>query len=210
MKIKIITACDDKMKSLSNISFATIKDYCNFNNIDYKRVLIQNFERPASWFKIKLLLEEIKINQHNYVMWIDTDAIINNNNFDIKELLISNKEIYLSKDFNNFNCGVMILKNSRFNIDLLTKIWSMDEYLTNAWWEQAAFIDLYNENYKDLKNRVEIVPQNILNAYDYTFYGFDENKNGHYSESSFIVHFPALPFEIRKQRMEEILGDSRN
>lgn len=205
MRIKIVSACDDNMKVLSDISYPTIEKYCQFWNFSCERFNIKNFNRPASWYKISLLINEIDSNQFDYIMWVDSDAIIYNQNFDLRSLLRADKDFYLSKDLNNFNCGVFIIKCSDFSKSILEKIDSMSEYVNHIWWEQGAFIELFESNFNNIQDKVQIVDQNILNAYDYRFYGESEFHLGQYNKNSFVVHFPALPYHFRIDLMKNLL-----
>jgi hypothetical protein len=204
-KIKIISAFDENMRELSDLSFSSVEKFCKKHDIDCERFLIENFDRPAPWFKILLLIDQLKNNDYDYIMWIDADACINNLNFDISSILQENKSFYISKDFNNFNSGVFIVKNTPFIADILQKIYSMSEYINHIWWEQAAFIDLYEQNYMSLQDNTCLVKQNILNAYDYSHYGYNRNKEGNFDEYSFVIHYPSLPYNVRFQEIKNII-----
>jgi hypothetical protein len=203
--IKIISACDNNYKQLSDLSFSTVEKFCKVNNFLCERFLIKDFNRPASWFKIEKIIEEMESSKTKYFMWIDADALIYNMNFNLESILSTNKNFYVSKDLNNFNLGVFIIKNNEFSLNLLKKIYSMTEYDHHIWWEQAAFIDLFEKNYNFIQDNVEIVEQCILNAYDYRYYGSNENNIGHYNKDSFVIHFPALSYDLRFSLINKLL-----
>jgi hypothetical protein len=205
IKLKIISACDSNIKWLSDITYPTVQKYSEINNFSHEHFSIENFDRPSSWCKIPLLLNEINSNNFDYLMWIDTDAIIYNQNFNILNLIKTNKDFYLCKDLHNLNLGVFIIKCSNFSKSILQKMYSMSDYIDHVWWEQAAFIELYNSNFNKIQNNVEIVNQNILNAYDYRFYGSNESHSGHYDKNSFVIHFPALPYNLRADLIKNLL-----
>jgi hypothetical protein len=204
-KIKIISAFDENMRGLSDLSFSSVEKFCKKQGVDCERFLIENFERPAPWFKILLLINQLKDNNYDYIMWIDADACINNLDFDITNILQDHKSFYISRDFNNFNSGVFIVKNTPFITDLLHKIYSMSQYINHIWWEQAAFIDLYEQNYMSLQEEVCLVKQKILNAYDYRHYGYNANQEGNFDKESFVVHYPSLPYNVRFQEIKNII-----
>lgn len=198
MNICIISAYNSAFTSISDLSFRSVEIFCQKKHFFCKRFLIPaNFDRPCSWFKIKCIKEVLSSNLYDYVLWIDADAGIINNSFDLESLFKNNKDIYVSKDFNNFNFGVVAFKNSQVSIDFLNRIYESTDFLNHHWWEQAAFIDLYDRNYNYIQNHVEIVDQNILNAYDYGCFGFSSNHIGHFNKETFIFHCPSLPIDTR-------------
>jgi hypothetical protein len=196
----IILAYTENIEEMSNISFNTILPYCVKNNIKLNRIKLENLERPPSWYKIKLILEEFS-NGEEVVMWIDSDTLLVNQNFNLHNLIDNDSLIYLSEDFNGFNCGVMIWKNHEKTIGILNKIWSMTEYLHSNIWEQGAFIELYNNDYNNLRSITKKVPQGILNAYDYRLYSFDK-KDGQVTKDSFIFHLPGLHYDLKLNIMK--------
>jgi hypothetical protein len=204
-KLKIISACDEKMMNLSDLSFFSVVNFCKKHNFDCERFAIESFDRPPSWFKIKLLIHQLQNTDYDYIMWIDADACINNYEFDISSILCHEKSFFVAKDLNDFNLGVFIIKNNQFAKSILFKIYSMTEYLNHIWWEQAAFIDLYKQNYNSIQEQVSIIEQKTLNAYDYRYYGYDEKHSGHYNKDSFVVHFPSLDPSLRYNLIQNII-----
>lgn len=199
--LKAISSCNSSYINLMEKTSISIKNFCEKNGFDYEiRIISDNYTKPASWYKVDFLLDEINKNQHEYILWVDTDAIIHDVNFNIVEDIImryTDKEIFLSKDYNNLNCGIILLKCSEYTKNLFETVASMTQYLYHIWWEQAAFLDLYSQNYLDCKNKIQVIDQVLFNSYFYQEYSdappnsygqFDKNK-------SFIVHFPGMSFQ---------------
>jgi hypothetical protein len=208
MKIKIISAYNEKMKALSDLSFRATEEFCEKHGFDCERYKIVEYDRPASWYKIKVILECLDQN-YDFLLWIDADAIILNKNFNLKSLIKTDKNFYISKDLNTLNFGVFLARKNEFSKDLFEKIYSMTEYINHAWWEQAALIDLYNLDYNNIQSKTELVPQNTLNAYEYQYYGFDRSHDGQIDSNSFIAHFPALPLDSRLFLMKKYITQYR-
>jgi hypothetical protein len=201
--IKIITACDDNPRyvEMSEICQSSIKKYCTQHSLSFSFRQIPENDRRAVWYKIKFLKEELETGSEEYCLWIDTDAIIYNRNFDLKTLTASGREIYLSKDILGLNTGVMLFKKSDFNIRLLDKIWGMTHCFNHPWQEQQALIELVESNYEDIQKKLEFVPQKILNSYVYEMHG-KRHAEGEFYRHSFVVHFPNLPYKIRIRSMK--------
>ena len=49
--------------------------YANHHRFDYGIYKIDQFERPPAWAKIQWLMQEAKLRTHDYILWIDADAI---------------------------------------------------------------------------------------------------------------------------------------
>lgn len=207
MKVCIISAYNEAFSTISNITFKSIEVFCQKHSFFCKRFIIpNNFDRPCAWFKIKCLKEVLSLDMYDYVLWIDADAGIVNNSFDLKRIFLTNKDIYVAKDFNNFNSGVVAFKNSAFSLEILNSIYNSVNFLNHQWWEQAAFIDLYEKNHQNIQNNTDIIDQNIWNAYDYNFFGFSSSHSGHVHDQTFIFHCPALPLETRIELLKNRLN----
>jgi hypothetical protein len=189
--LKIISAFTDNIREVSDMSYNSYLNFCKKNEIEFYRVELNNLERPAPWYKIQLILQEFS-NGYEYVMWVDADTLLLNEDFNIQEILNNTSEIFISQDVNALNTGVMIWKNTENNKNILNKIWSLTEFLNHPWWENAAFMSLYEQNYNNIQTIVEKVPQKILNAYDYNLYNLTYD-DGQVDDKSFIIHFPGLP-----------------
>jgi hypothetical protein len=206
--MKIISGYTENIKELSDLSYGSYVAYCLKNNIDLERHQITDTDRPPSWYKIKLILSEFD-KGHDWVMWVDADTLLVNNDFDITQLLDDVSEIIISKDINVMNCGVMIWRNNPRTRDILNAIWESTEFMHHPWWENAAFLNLYDKNLLGMQDVVKIVPQNILNAYDYNLY-HTSHENGQLNDQSFIFHLPGLPYDVRLFVMKKFLESFDN
>lgn len=204
MRFKIITAYTNNIKEISDISYESYQNFCNKNNIEIQRFELNDIERPASWYKIQLILDEFK-HGYDYIMWVDADTLLINNEFKIESILDEKSEIFISDDILGINCGVMIWKNTENNKNILNKIWDSTEFINHFWWEQAAIISVINTNYNNIQSTIKKIPQKILNSYDYNLYAnnYEQDKinefllKGQVDENSFIFHLPGVSNETR-------------
>ena len=158
IKLKIITSYDANFKKIGDITFKSISQYSKKFNLRFENLKMPSTGRPLSWNKIKLLQEEIKKGENEFIMWIDADAFFHKDAKNILHELDSNHEIFLVNHYcsvhkgskfkntiltiNRINCGMMIFKVSQFNLDFLEKVWNEDKYINHVWWEQAAIMDI--------------------------------------------------------------------
>ena len=185
---KIITAYNHRYETLANIVTPIFRDYCSYHKYQYQEYIISdNYLRPAPWAKIEYLLKEIDQRPNYYTLWIDSDAVILNKNIDLWSFVKPNKFLYLSKDHNNINSGVVLIKNHIEIKNLLLKAWTLTQYLNHEWWEQAALIDLITKNYNGINYYIEYIEPEIFNTI-----------NIEPTDKSFIAHL-AGPFLERKE-----------
>lgn len=146
-------------------------DYSNkWNNIDYE--FINNCDKNVYWCKLFIILEKIKLNKYDYIMWVDSDVIITDIDKSIQQILyhfdsdifISYDNINSNKKNNNshINSGIFIIKNSKIGINFLEECINnynnskcLDEnnnllgIYSNRCYEQGTMGNLIHKKYKD-------------------------------------------------------------
>lgn len=161
------------------------RKYCKKYNIKYffysKKTIY-----PPYWTKVLLVLEELKRNRYKYVLWLDTDALIQLNQH--LSIFINshmkNRDMLISSDppiwRSPFNAGVWCVKNnnktkqlleqwlSYYNKDLWNEVdgkwtcrkcqWSGSEY------EQGAFVKYILPKYK---NNIQSINYKLINNNKY-------------------------------------------
>jgi|LakMenE01Jun11ns_1017448.scaffolds.fasta_scaffold9944938_5 hypothetical protein len=207
--IKIITACDNKLNHISELNKPIVEQYCNTNGYQLVSKTIENFDRPASWFKVGAILSEFEKNDCDHILWLDTDTLILKQSFKLESLLKQDKYFYLCKDANGINCGVFLMSNVPLMKDMLSAVDALyPKYQNHGWWEQAAIMELIRRNHLNINSHIEYVPQNILNAYDSKL--VHTINNGYVNQDSFILHLPSINnttrYNVIKQYISEYYG----
>ena len=64
---------------------------------------------PA-WVKIKVLVEELDKNEHNWIFWIDTDALFTNMGIQLEQFVDDRYSLLITKDLYFMDAGVLMLK----------------------------------------------------------------------------------------------------
>jgi len=210
--LKVISASNFNYHRLAAINANSIKKFCNFHDFEFRIDFITDrYPKAPAWYKIDLIIDEINKNESEYILWVDTDTIIHNTQYDvIKEITNPNpdKHIFLAKDHTDFNSGVILVKSSEFTKEFLTKVSTMHEYLHHCWWEQAAIIDLYNQNYMNCHEKFKQLPQWLFNSYMYELIDDvqDKNQPGQFNKDlSFILHFPGISYDKKQYFMQHYL-----
>lgn len=202
MNCKIVSMFNDSHLKLHEVSKKSIKHFCDLSGIscDFFRIP-SDFERPPAWYKIKVILDLLKT-YDGYIVWMDADSVIHNNDTSIGSYLDENK-LYIVKDFNQINTGFFIVKTCQETIDFFEKVWSLTEYIDHIWWEQAAIIHLHDDNYLECQSFTKYLDQGIFNSYPMEYYGKEKKFKGCISDKSFTCHFPALPLNLRLDLMKK-------
>ena len=118
------------------------------------------------WCKIFMVLDSIKKNNWDYVVWLDSDTVIKNFNIDFGKILNKfSSDIFIGSDNNPnldiTNAGVFAIKNSPIGIQFLNdcveyvsnKCLNQDGSLKGVWagtcYEQGVMNVLIADKYKD-------------------------------------------------------------
>jgi hypothetical protein len=150
----------------------------------------EDYERPASWFKIQALIHHLP--NHKAVLWVDADALL------LRKLPSyyapkGDRFVELCKDANGWNCGVMLWVNTPKAFEFLWRIYdSYDTFRHHPWFEQASFQTMAEA----------IAPHELTkhwNCYE-----------GDKIHEPYILHFPAKSFEDRLSLMTRELLKLQN
>jgi lipopolysaccharide biosynthesis glycosyltransferase len=200
--LKIITAYNKTYKPLIDISSPCVLNYCHYHGFGYEAYQIpEDYIRPAPWAKIQYLITNLEEKIYDYILWVDADTIIKNPTYDLLSIIDPSKYIYISRDFNNINTGVILFKNNTYNLNLLYQLWGMTDYLNHSWWEQGALVNLIDQNWRHIQQRMKYIPNKEFNGY---LPEISSNPAYQADDNTFIVHFPSSPLEFRIHSMKKI------
>ena len=165
MKFTVVSACDEGYAELQEITKTTLESYCKIRGYNLKIGRILEKERPPAWYKIKEILRELDTNA-DFVLWIDTDAIVVNHDFRLEDIIKEDKDIYFSCNWAALNSGVIMFRNNDFNRYFLELVWDQTDFINHDWWEQKAIIHLLENRVYPIDKICEI-PSNIFNSEAY-------------------------------------------
>ena len=188
---------DNNSKEYIQIHNYNISSYVNLYN--YKYTFYNKCNENVYWCKIYMVLDALKKNIYDYVVWMDSDTVIKNFNIDIGNILNSySSDIFIGSDNNTeydiTNAGVFIIKNTQIGINFLNDCINMvsdkcinnDGTLKGVWaascYEQGVMNLLIAEKY--YKNTTVLTNQIIFN-YNIC------------SDEVFIMHLYASPARYR-------------
>jgi hypothetical protein len=216
-KIAIVSMfiTDSKVPHYANETKKILQNYCTKHGYDlyyFDDVIDKNY--TMMWQKQNAVKKVMDLNIHDYVMWIDADIIIMNDNIPIENFidLNKNKDIYLSKDIktNDFwsfrwcvhhymNAGIFILKNSVIGKQYLQEI--LDHYTSfngyfkeNFFHEQSIMQYLYFKKYYPY---ALMIPHTVLQ----TIYSQNIQKEG-----DFALHMAGDSVRVRNNAINAYLN----
>lgn len=171
--------------------------------------------RSKVWNKIHLLQQYLSPESNlDWIWWVDSDLIIMNYEIDLHDHVfkraiayrlergiedVESMDMIITHDCNGFNAGSFLLKNSPWSRKLLKDVMAIDMNIVpdNGYQEQAALAYfIKNEEYS--KNRIEVVPQRLINSYGHGLCGYQ------YQNGDLCVHFPGF-----KQNMKKFIESSK-
>jgi len=137
--------------------------------------------RKIPWYKIPLIKKILQTTDTDYVFWIDADCQILKRDTKVEYFI---DKYMKTKDFaayseNPINTGLMILKNTENNLNLLDRIWNTTGFYEN-YYEQGSICHIWNID-NSVKDMIEIIPF----GGDFITYWYNYIPN-----NSFIIHFP--------------------
>jgi hypothetical protein len=202
MNIALMTCNDKNYEELAAVTAPTKQRYCEKWGFVFEHLIIENTFEPI-WEKPKLTLEMLKT--YDAVIYLDCDAFIANQEFDIRPY-IEKHQFIISKDLMGINAGVYIAKSTdivkRFFWDVVVLGRSVAG--NSVFKDQSAINHFLGKN--DFKDIVTYMPQNFMNSYLNELYGRPTNIPGDYKPGDWIVHLPALPLHIRLKILKEKFG----
>ena len=181
----------------------TIKLYAEKYNCKFylHKDIIDESRHPA-WSKLLLVYNLLKLNRYEYVVWIDDDILLTDLNKDIREFIISDKNIILSSEYKNsssaINTGFVFYKNNIETLNILENVYKNGEnnvHMYESPWEQALMLDYYNNN----KNDFEILPYRKLQSHICKCED-KEKQILHWKYGDFSAHCVTSDFDIQKDK----------
>lgn len=202
-KILFVTF-DNRNDEYIKIHNMNLEKYADNWNYEYKFIKKCNYN--TYWCKIHIVLDELRTNKYDYVMWLDSDSIIKKLDIDIGKIFnLYNSDIYIGDDNNGgtfiTNAGVFAIKNTtigkQYLIDCIKNFdktcLNSDNTLKGKWagmcYEQGVMNYLISTKYRKYTT---ILPQNII-------------SNGRIcKENVFIQHLYASSSENRLKCFKKI------
>ena len=157
MQTAIITAYNQKFQNLANLTVPNKQEYAKrygytaiISDFHIPRITLQpkpKHRDDMNHYKLCWLKELCHQQKYDWVVWIDTDAIIMNMKIPLEEFIDNHYDFIIGEDWNGINAGVYFLKTSQQGLNFVNACINYepteyDRTKTPWWWwpsEQAAF-----------------------------------------------------------------------
>ena len=140
----------------------------------------------VTWNKVRVLLDMINRTTHEWILWLDTDAVVTNRSISLGDIISSAEsypahtavDLILCDDIGGWelNTGVMLWRNTPWAKAILAKLWDMEHLPHMQGAEQAQLIKLLRHE-DPKKFRHHIFDQRVFNAHPKV-----------HTEGMFIIH----------------------
>ena len=152
--------------------------------------------RPIAWSKIRFILKYI--DQYDYVFWSDADVIITNpakrleDVFELSALPADKHMIWCRDACGNLNNGNVLFRGrSAWVRDFLERSYAQTDLMHHIWWDNAAFIRLFETVATDREHILTVEDPRRFNSYI-----FDRNGStvggGLYEPGDMLIHFAGV------------------
>ena len=132
--------------------------------------------RPIAWSKLLLILKYLP--DYDYIVWIDADILIMNNEITLESFIDKYKEfdIICGSCSRMFNTGFLLIKNTsfckKFLRDVFDNVYDPESDANERYmnWEQGSFINLYDKNHLESQTKIKVTNHRELNSYWANYY----------------------------------------
>lgn len=163
--------------------------YCKKHGYDFifcKKSLDPS--RKIYWSKILLALKVLENPSYKWVVWLDADTLIMNQDIPLEDLIDEKVNFCISQDWNGINSGVFFIKNCNWSKRFLTNVYARTDCLTEKWPEQTAIARELHEK-PEFGSKAKIVPQRLFNSYPPEM---RSSLTSTYQPGDFLLHFAGI------------------
>ena len=165
------------------------RDYCQKHGYDFIFCEDQlDPSRQIYWSKILLALEVLENHSYLWVVWLDADTIIMNQDIPLEDLIDEKINFCIGQDWNGINSGVFFIRNCEWSKRFLTNAYSRTDCLSHQWPEQTAIAREIHEKPEN-RSLAKIVPQRLFNSYPPETSSSLINT---YQPGDFLIHFASI------------------
>jgi len=201
----LITSCNyDNYKPLADLTWPNKISYCQKYGYQYLHK-VDNFignGMVMGFEKIHYILELIKTREYDWIWFVGCDTLITNYSIKIEDIINeygSDSYFLITKDINGLNADSFLVRCDSKGQEFFEYTFLKQKELNNIWpYEQGVWWSEYEKRREGIK----IIPQNLINAYEYSLYGMTYSE-GEWDSNSLLMHWPGLDLKTRLQLFEK-------
>ena len=186
-KIAVVMMYTPNLANICSYSEANIIAYCNKHKYTCYIYKDSMTDSHPTWNKPLVIKDNIE--KHEFIMWIDSDAIFTNFDIKIEEIIAKEpeKSLLVCNDIGRWkiNAGVQIWKNCDWSVQTLNEWWNMKHLDHIQGGDQGQLIQLLIK--KDLN-------EEIYHIFDQTEFNCHPKKH---KPGMFILHMMGMSGDYR-------------
>lgn len=125
------------------------------------------------------------------ILVMNGHAQVMNHTLTVQRLLDPQHDFYIAADVHGINAGVFIIRKSDWSKGWLDYLLSVEQqYAQDSWHEQKAIQDAWSAHKGQLRHKLQLVDQRLLNAYIWSAYGWPWVSPGQFVKGDWILHIP--------------------
>ena len=201
-QILLLTGADAQMEELVALTSERLQSYASRHGYGcHREVFAVSNPRHPVWVKISAIRQALKRSEIRWILWMDADAVVMNQEQKIEVLLHPDADLIIGSDHNGTNAGIMLIRvcdwSRRFfdAVDFLGNPGYNDNWAGDRL-EQACLRHLL-KTFPEQTHHVYLAEQHVLNSYL-------EN----YQDGDFIVHLAGIDPSRRVDLMKQLLAGS--
>lgn len=196
MRVCVNTHYTKDYEGLAAIVIPNLQWYCDKHNYDLHITKSEN--GVFHFVKTKDTLNLLE--KYDIVFTIELDAMIMNHKIKVEDFIDDYHDIFLCKDVNNYNSGVVITKSTKWAKDF----WDIVNLNENNFGDEQNFFEQYGSRY----DKIKVLPHPSINSIPYKHYhnyGYINYSGqaeplhiqGNFQKNDFICHLPGMTLEKR-------------
>jgi len=136
----LVTVATGTHLDLLNIARPSFQAFADLHGYDLLEAEPLDCVRPPSWWKVLIL--QAALRDYDEALWLDADTVIVDGSEDLNvppdawQALVEHH----TGDGDVPNCGVWLVRQPMAPV--LDDLWTMTQYLSHGWWEQAGLHQL--------------------------------------------------------------------
>ncbi|ORX76094.1 hypothetical protein K493DRAFT_319691 [Basidiobolus meristosporus CBS 931.73] len=189
---------NSKCRQLGDISYHNRREYIAHHlgrydlrdtNVTHYFDEVKAVGAVPAWAKIKMIKDELAKDEHDWIFWMDTDALIANMDIRLEQFIDNRYPLIITKDWFCLNAGVFLIKNDDWSRHFMDLVWS--ELGPNNH-EQDWMITILRVHTELKENeKVKYLPQCSFNSY-----WMMKKLYEMYRPGDFMVHWAAFNWDV--------------
>ena len=214
MKFALVTAYNEAYRPLADITWDQNKKlYAQKWAYDtYEVTEGFNSIEDIPWSRARKIIDLLESGKYDWVHAVGCDTMITNFNVRLEDLADNNYDFIIATDCFNINNDSFLARNTKNCIDWLKHLDNLqyDYCGKHPWNDQQCMID----NIERLGNGLKIVPQRLINSYDYDQYPGSIphiykkdifGNDGQWQPGDFLIQWPGIPNNRRIPLAQQML-----